>query len=367
MQTIQPVIDTLQAALLRKFGDEVDLIFQYGSQIKGTTHRYSDVDISWVPVHADTWGSITVMVDATLYDLYPMHWAHLERMADFRDVSSSVLLQNRILYQRNDAAAERFAALADRLRGWQEAAARPEMIRRALEIFQSTGYDYYLLCEQAAAGEVTGSLKAAQAILQRVLHCLAVCNQACIDTRKLEQVLALPSLPAGFAATVDRVVAAMAPQDVLATTGALLATTRAWLLAEQRAVLRADTTYAAVFCAGYPELKRDLQALMLACERRDLFALKGALLSLLHEMSRGIAQATTGFEATSFNALDDYAQQLAPLGFPDLVAPMRAADFDALHARCLAFDMRLRAFLAERAVTLNDFDTLGELQHFLDG
>ena len=35
-------------------------------------------DSSWVPAHDDTWGSITVMVDETLFDLYPMHWAHLE-------------------------------------------------------------------------------------------------------------------------------------------------------------------------------------------------------------------------------------------------------------------------------------------------
>jgi hypothetical protein len=36
------------------------------------------------------------------------------------------------------------------------------------------------------------------------LHCLAVCNQACIDTRKIGQVLALPKLPVSFAETVDR-------------------------------------------------------------------------------------------------------------------------------------------------------------------
>ena len=365
MPDVRQVIDTLQSALLSRYGDEVDLIFQYGSHLKGTTHKYSDVDLSWVPVHADTWGSITVMVEETLFDLYPMHWTHLERMANCLDVSSTVLLSSRILYQRTDAAGERFAALAARLRTMQEPAARPTMVRRALEIFQSTGYDYYLLREQTAAGQVAGTLNTAQAILRTVLHCLAVSNQACIDTRKIAQVLALPRLPDDFASTVDRVVTAMAPQAVLDAVDALLATTRALLLAEQRAVLRGEASYAEVFAAGYPELKRDLQAILLACEQADLFAAKGAVLSLLHEMSRGIAQVVTGVEATRFNALSDYEQELTALGFPALLAPLMEGDFDTLARRCHHFDERLQAFLRENGVGLNNFATLDELQHFL--
>ncbi|MCB0024282.1 MAG: hypothetical protein KDD91_14710 [Caldilinea sp.] len=149
------------------------------------------------------------------------------------------------------------------------------------------------------------------------------------------------------------------------TIDALLASTRAWLLAEQRAALRADATYAAVFHAGYPELKRDLQAIMLACEQADLYAAKGAVLSLLHEMSRGIAQVATGIEVTRFNALADYEQQLMVLGFPALLAPLVAGDFHALERQCHHFDRRLQAFLQENGVGLNDFATLEELKLFL--
>src|SRR5512133_3651288 len=119
MDKIQPAIDALKTALLEKLGDEVDLIFQYGSHIKGLAHKYSDVDISYVPVHETTWESITVMVGDTLFDFYPMHWSHLERMADFRDVSSTVLLNNRVLYQRDEAVGARFESLAERLRSLQ--------------------------------------------------------------------------------------------------------------------------------------------------------------------------------------------------------------------------------------------------------
>ncbi len=365
MNDTQPIIDALTDALLRRLGDQVDLIFQYGSQLTGATHHYSDVDLSYTPVHEETWESITVLVGETLFDLYPMHWSKLARMAEFRDVSASVLLNHRVIYQRSDAAVQRMQALAAQLRSLQEPAARPDMTRRALEIFQNTGYDYYLLAEQARAGHEAGCLKQAQAILKTVFHCLAVANQACIDTRKLDRVLALPRLPADFAQIVRRVLDSTEPRELLAAVDALLHSTRGLLLAEQRAVLRHEATYPAVFDSAYPELKRDLQGVMLACERQDMFALRTSLFSLLHEMSLGIAQVATGVEYARFNGLADYEQDLAALGFPALLPTMEAGDFAGLHRQCLLFDQRLRDFLAECAVDLNHFATLNELKMFL--
>ncbi len=39
---------------------------------------------------------VTVIVNDTLFDFYPMHWSHLERTAEFRGGNSFVLLENRI-------------------------------------------------------------------------------------------------------------------------------------------------------------------------------------------------------------------------------------------------------------------------------
>jgi hypothetical protein len=365
MKDNRAIIAVLQTALLERFGDEVDLIFQYGSHLRGTAHKYSDVDISWVPVHDGTWGNITVMVDETLFDLYPIHWAKLERMADFYDVSATVLLHNRILYQRSEAAADRFAALTARLRSLQAPEARLEMVRRAQEIFQSTGYDYYLLRRHNTSDDVVGCLRQAQSLLRTVLHSVAVCNQMPVDTRKLAQVLALPRLPAGFDEHVNHVVAAMTPAAVLAATSALLDATHLFLLEMQREFLREEAAWPTVFDAAYPELKRDLQAILQACEQEDTFAAKNAVFSLLHEMSRAIAQAESGFVATGFNGLRDYERDLTALGFPALTPHLLAQDFAELYRQSLAFDVRLKTFLMERAVKLNNFASLEELQQFL--
>lgn len=360
----QQTIQLLQDALLRDLGDEVDLIFRYGSYLQGTTHAYSDLDISYVPVHETTWHSITVMVDEVMIDCYPIHWSRLEQMANFDDVSGTVLLRNEIVYARATAVAERFAQLPARLRQLQQPAAHPAMLRKAHAIFQKTGYPYYLLRQQAAAGRQLACLHQARNILKSALHCLMVCNQACIDTRKLDQVLALPKLPADFAATVAQVTETTNPARLLSAVETLLQTTRDLLLAEQQAAPHQPAPFAAVFDAAYPELKGDLQHLMLACERQDMFNFN--LTSLYHELMAHMAQAFTGIAYSDFNSLAEYEQNLTAWGFPDLLPYVSTRDFAGLRQQCLLFDRRLQQFLRENGASLNTFATLDDLQAYLD-
>jgi hypothetical protein len=359
---ISRIVEVMKDALLHKLGDEVDLIFQYGSHLKGTAHKYSDIDISYAPVHESTRESITVMVGETMVDLYPMQWSHLERMAEFNDLSSMVLLESRIVYRRTPASAERFRALSARLLALLQPEAQPQMVRLAQEIFQNTGYAYYLLHQQAASGHWLGCVQQAQSILKTILHCLAVCNQACIDTRKMAQVMALPKLPVGFAETVERIAISLDPGELRAACDTLLHTTRDLLLAEQRQVLCQQASFPAVFNSGYPELQGDLQRVMLACERRDVLSLKTSLISLYLELSLGITRVLTGIEYSNFNALSEYEQDLVALGFPPLIPYLASGDFDQLHRQCVVFGEHLKRFLAERSVDLNAFDTLDELR-----
>lgn len=359
------VRDVLIDALLARLGDEVDLIFQYGSLLKGNTHRYSDMDISYVPVHDSTGQAITVLVADILFDLYPLRWSRLGEMAEFRDMSGTVLHHSRIVYQRTPEAGQRFRALAARLHELQQPPARAHMQRVAQELFQKTGYDYYLLQRQAQRGHLPACLLQGRRILHGVLHALAACNQRSIDTRKMAEVLTLPRLPEGLAETVEAINCAATPQALLTACDALLETTRALLLQEQQAARRADATFPAVLAAAYPELKGDLQRVLIACERRDRFLLNSKLLSFYHELAIHVGIAQTGIAFSGFNTLEEYDQDFVALGFPALFPLAVAGEFDELHRQCLVFDAHLRGYLTEHGVALNDFASLEELQEFL--
>ena len=166
---ISRTTEILKEALLRDLGDEVDLIFLCGSYLKGTTHKYSDLDLLYVPVHESTWHSITVLVDDIMIDFYPMHWPRLEEMANFDNVGSSVLLKSQIVYQRSEDVAERFRALPERLCALQQPDARPAMLRRlsvlpvatasnsrTSAILHATGAEYPQRCVALSHGMQSG-------------------------------------------------------------------------------------------------------------------------------------------------------------------------------------------------------------------
>lgn len=359
------ITEVLTTALLRELGDEVDLIFRYGSFIRGNTHAYSDLDISYVPVHEETGYHITVTVGDMLCDLYPIRWSQLESMARLENVSSTVLLNYQIVYQRSAAAGERIAQLAEQLQAALQPVARPLMIRKAQEYLQRAGYPYYLLRRQAAADHLLAAVQQAQSIVGIVTHSLAICNQQVVDTRKLDQILALPHLPDNFAAAVAQVTNATTPNELLVGCEELLDATHALLLAAQRQYPNPNVTYASAFGAGYPELKGDLHHILLACERRDTFSLKRVLVSLYQELASAITKAETGVSYGSFNSLADYEQDLMALGFPALLPYVATGDFAELHRQCLAFDRHLRQFLTDRGVTLYDFATVAALRQHL--
>jgi hypothetical protein len=181
----------------------------------------------------------------------------------------------------------------------------------------------------------------------------------------MAQVLGLSRLPDGFAANVERIMQTNEPGELLSACEKLLETTRLLLLAEQRQVLCQPASFPDAFGSGYPELKADLHRVMLACEERDLFRLKGSFVSFYHELSRCLAQGFTGVEYSDFNGLSEYEQDLAALGFPVLLPYMLAEDFAGLHQQCLAFIQYLEQFLSERLVQLNTFATLDELSAHL--
>lgn len=356
-------IELATTALLDELGQEVDLIFRFGSMTKGTTHRYSDLDIAFIPVQADRWYSITVLVDETLLDLFALTWPRLESWAEFDDMRGSVILEGEVIYARNEAAAARWQALVDRMTGWLASEARGEMLDKSLAIFQRAGYPFYLLEEQAEQGNQLAALFHARAVRDIVVHSVAVANQRAIDTRKMEQVTALPRQPQGFAAKLERMNDATVPDDLLQAARALMGSSRTWLLAEQREVQAKPASFPAVFDSAYPELKADLQHIMLAAEREEATGL--GMMSFYHELMIHMAWATSGVGYGSFNSLADYEQDLVGLGFPTLLPYLEAGDFVGLRAACDRFDARLQSYLLENGAKLNAFASLDELEAWL--
>lgn len=347
----------MRHALVHKLGDGVDLVFEFGSRRGGTPHRASDLDACWVPARDGLWDAITVTVDGTLFDLFPMGWPTLERMATYEDSRATVLQRATVTYARSPEAEARLQKLRDRLERRLSPAERGQALATAVQVFERTALPYLKLREQAAAGHVFGSVQESLRVLDPLLHAVALANQQVIDTRKLDQVLALRSLPEGFEPSLREAIDSFVPSTLAASCERLLFATRRWLV---RLTDEASATPRSWPESGdylYAEAHADLQKVEVAAERGDMLALKSAAVSAIHETQVVVQKATRGVDLSSLHV----AHELAPLqnhGFPDLLAARDGATAQA-------FDSRLRSLMEEHGVATGALENVLELEAFL--
>lgn len=348
--------------LVARLGDDVELVFRYGSFVRGDGHRWSDLDMSYVPREPSRWDNITVLVDDILFDLYPLPWSTLERMAEWDDWRATILHDFEIVYEATAAAGARFRRLAERHAELERPEAKPAMVAKALAAFERVGYDVYLLERHARREDIRAAHRHANEVVQTVFHALVLLNQSRADTRRLGETAALPQAPADLARLVGRIVGARTCSELGEATHALLERTREVLLAAQAEQLRVEQSFPDRLDAAYPELRADLQRVMLACEHNDAFGAHTKLHSFLHELHIHLAQAARGVAYGSFNSSSEYRLRLDELGFPDLFPSLVAGRLDDLGELCVEFDRRLREYLGELGVELNSFGSLDELR-----
>lgn len=115
MREQQAVLDFL-VDRLRQF-DGVELGVVYGSFGTPAESATSDVDIYFVPADpaAEAAGFQTIVGDVG-YDLWPLGWSRLERIADLEDGFTALLLDARVVLGGADARA-RLTGLQERCRG----------------------------------------------------------------------------------------------------------------------------------------------------------------------------------------------------------------------------------------------------------
>lgn len=362
---VTQVTDLLIEKHLEHLGEDTELIFLFGSRIRGTAHPNSDMDLCYTPVHGSTWAHTTVIVDGILFDLFPQNWWQLEKAANFDDPGTSKILDAQIVYHRSEEALARFHALQDRIRQLMQPESRPQMIAKAQSIFQKAGYPFLQLQLAAGRDDLLSAKTHARHIVSAINHSLMVVNQTCIDTRRPQQVITLPILPEDYEALHHQIYSTTDARNLAAACETLLGRTRTLLLTEQESLPQHPQPYAQEFCSLYPELKDMIQHILRGCEAQDSYITTDAVLFVHEELAPTLARVLTGASYTAFHTPADYHHHLTSLGFPDLLPSLIAGDYPTLHQQALVFDRRLRELLISHSVPLNDFSSAQELSDYL--
>ena len=134
-----------------EFAQDVSLLVAYGSFVTGGQSAVSDVDLYFVPATGRALAlSRTFWIEDVGYDLFPMDWERLERIADFSDNLTPLVAEARVLYCRGAADAARFADLQAALR--RNLSDSAHMLRAARQRVDEAYAHFGRLCAEEDVG-----------------------------------------------------------------------------------------------------------------------------------------------------------------------------------------------------------------------
>lgn len=121
MERRKEINDKLIQWILHKvqteYADDVSLVVVYGSYINGTAGSKSDVDCYYIPKSEHGYDlAVDFIIEDVGYDIFPMPWERVERIADLQENMSPLVGDGRIIYSNSPKEEERFRDMQARMR-----------------------------------------------------------------------------------------------------------------------------------------------------------------------------------------------------------------------------------------------------------
>ena len=366
------VADLLVSHAVETYGEEIDIVGYYGSHAQGTASDRSDLDIFYIPADGKNPPvNRAVLIDGILFDFWPITWDTMERFASGHARgwahAPALVYHAKVLYSRSDTSAARLADLKQRVVDLQQPESRPQMIRRAQEQFRDACMHLGKLRLAVASDSVADVRHVGWHLIGSVLECLALMNQVFFDRgggHIMEQLSRLQVQPENLAHLIT-VVSTAADSTAIAEAAEALARGTRHLLCQYQPAHAADSTASNPFHNAYPEINDQIQKVLSACEQQHGVAASFAAWCVQHEVSLMLAEfgGTAGLHP-DVNFISEYSAPYRSIGLPNLIGDS-FSDMHTVAEHAALFDSRLRRWLCEQSVGLDEYSSVGEFAQSL--
>ncbi len=100
-----------------EYAQDVSLVLIYGSYVNGTANSKSDVDCYFIPKTERGYAfAMDFIIEGVGYDIFPMSWERVERIADLQEGLSPLVGDAVIIYAGSEAEVKRFQGMQERLK-----------------------------------------------------------------------------------------------------------------------------------------------------------------------------------------------------------------------------------------------------------
>lgn len=363
------VADIFVSHAVKTYGNEIDIIGYYGSYARGVASKRSDLDIYFIPVDGKNPPvNRTVLIDGLLFDFWSVPWDTVEGFATGRirgwAYAPAMVYHTRTLYSRSDESTERLAKIKQQIIDLQQPASRPQMVQRAQDQFKNVCTALGKLHITLASDHISDIRHAGWEFIVSVIECLTLLNQTFLNRAVFEENERLKIRPTDLQQLITIISTASDPAGIVDAAETLAVGLRQILRQCQTAHSTQRSTKDQ-FHGAYPEINAQIEKMLSACEKQHPVKASCAAWCIQADISRMLAEISNcaGIHP-DINFLSEYTPLYSEIDLPDLMD----GDFSNLQAiaeQASQFDSRLRHWLREQSVELNEYDTVEEFAESL--
>jgi hypothetical protein len=278
----------------------------------------------------------TFIIDGIGYDLFPMSWERIERMADVKEYNTTCLADAEILWAKSDEDRQRFVSLQARL---QANLQNPQyMLERARkwfdtvkEIYQDTLFEERLYKVRENAGYICDLLSIAVAFTNGRYFAHG-------QTSQLNELASMKKVPADFAKLYESIIRELSPDIQKRLCHELIINTKAFLDAQDLHPASSASPDFSELAAWYQELSYTWRRVYNWCDMKDPLNAYIWCCNLQNEVDEwGVKFGITDIDIFSFFMPDDLS------GF---------------RKRAEAVEAKFRQAISEHGVKLDEYKTV---------
>lgn len=359
MKGKQEIINSVLKKVETQYKEDIAVLALYGSFAAGTADEYSDVDFFYIP-KSDKAYELTYqfIIDGIGYDLFPITWDRILKIAAFDQPLSAVITESKVIYSATEEDLQRYESYRTNMLKLCTEEGAQIMLNKAHEYFN----EIFIYCANMNRGElrlIDLRIEASK-VISKLAMVVAYANHTFYKRglgKNLHDSFLLSRLPKDYQFLVEKMIKANDKESLIGYTLELVDNTRSFLLDRKKDFAQPEP-FESLFIGYYEELKSVINKMIRACDQEDQLTAYAVAAYFHEEISQFLTKVEVGIWYNDRHVYKEYSQVFERLFNIDLMDLVAEGNFKALKAAVVKFDLDFLKLLQRQDVDIVNFDSI---------